>query len=280
MGLALALAVGCSGNETKVAATNDSADSGDTGTPIGDTGAPEDTGGAIDTADSGDTTPSDPYLVTSSNSIYDIFDSADLEQLSGADATGNADGDAYVTAIGQYLTALTSGLTGSDNQNSYGNYNVTIFGDTSTYDFGDGYTSEVGYMAIAAGHVSDSVTSAPDATSLIDNEYDITGELDLSVPYMLVGVNILRDSEGIVVSAASTITYYGAEYYANNLHTMMYAGSGQDVTITASYSGSTTQFTDSTELEGAEAGAENLLNSMNYLAGAPVKYSISGNEID
>lgn len=285
MGTALAVLMSCIGKAPTYSVSESDSET-ETGAPIGDSGdtgaIPEDTGSVVDTADTddSDTDPSDPDLVTSSDSIYDIFDSGSLEQLSGAAATGNADGDTYVTAVGQYLGALTSGLTGSDNQNSYGNYNVTIFGDTSTYDFDNGWTSEVGYMAIAAGHISDSVASAPDATSLIDNTYDISGELDLSVPYMLVGVNILRDAGGNVVSAASTITYYGAEYYANNLHTMMYAGRGQDVTITASYSGSTAQFTDSAELASAEAGAENLLNGMDYLAGTPAEYSIRGNETD
>lgn len=265
MGVALALAVGCSGNETKVSPTNDSADTADTAILADDTAAPtEDTSSPEDT-DSG-TGDTDTDLVTSSSVLFDVFDYSALTGLSGGTDVG------FNTAVSGYLDGTMSALTATT-ANSFGNYAVTLFGDTATYDRGNGQTNEVAYVAITAGDAD--VSAAAAAYTLIRGA-EMSGDLGIDAPYMLIGLNIVRNSDGSVAAASSIITQYGSDEDASSLHTLLYPGSEQQVTVIANYDQTPTVFIDEDELASAEAAIEDLLSQMSPIGDG--SFTIEGDE--
>lgn len=266
-------AAGCASDYpvTSPVEDDDSAGTGGDDTAIDDDSATDDdsavgddTSGDDDTA----TSPVDPELVSPSSALFDVLDYTVLNKLSGGTNTG------YSTAVSEYLDGAMASLTATS-ANSYGHYKVTLFGDRATFDRGNGQTQTVAYVAITADYAD--VAAAPAAETLIRGA-EMDGNLGISGSYMAVLSSIIYNSDGTVASASATITQYGSDPDANSLHTLLYPGSEQQVTVIENYTQTPATFTDATELENAQTATEDLLSGMTLEQGEVEYVTIEGDE--
>lgn len=267
------LAAGCGGGKA-VVDVSESADTADTG----DTSSLQDT--AEDTGEEG---ADDPDLISSTHPLAQVFDKTALKNLCGGlystDTAEIALCDEFKAAIDDIGASVVDGLTTPENENRYGNYSITVFGDSASFtdDFGGIINSQ--YLAVTGG--SSSLTEAPSGDLMIQGSgyYIPSCDLDISDDYAVVAVNQYINADGSTGSIGFCATPFGSDPVysaATNVDGIVYPSKEEQVNVTIDQVDSPEFFYASEELTGAESAMESLYDYMSYLF---EQVSITGGEI-